>query len=67
MSGAVVNDGVMRIFHPLLAVSSSTNKCFIALRVYTQHYANGTKTITFFCDWRYNLPKSQFSKSEEYC
>ncbi|NYY74810.1 hypothetical protein DMI60_01590 [Escherichia coli] len=66
MSGAVVNDGVMRIFiHS--AVSSSANKCFAALRVYTQHYANGTKTITFFCDWRYNLPKSQFSKSEEYC
>ncbi len=30
-----------------------------------QHYANGTKTITFFCDWRYNLQShnSQNQKS----
>ncbi len=32
---------------------------------YTQHYANGTKTITFFCDWRsiFQSHNSQNQKS----
>ncbi|NDO82438.1 hypothetical protein CJP72_17140 [Citrobacter sp. NCU1] len=60
----------MRIFHAVQALSngaynSYTFCCFSSAFDTCQGY--GTKTITLFCDWRYNRSQSQFSKSEEYC
>jgi len=57
----------MRIIHAALVARNCAYNSYTVLSISAVERAKDTKTITFFCDWRYNLPQSQFSISEEYC